>query len=139
MTPPCAAEAINATFLELAYGQQRGLCIIKSATYDGQQPIVVVESTTQENTVVYASGHRKSYPPSSVTVGEAVFRLWYHHGDICGGMHAGAPATSFWYSGALRKRLPPESKKREEHWAGADHAVVKGRYEVTVPELMTGP
>lgn len=31
------------------------------------------------------------------------------------------------------------SKKREEHCAGADHAVVKGRYEITVPELVTGP
>jgi hypothetical protein len=31
------------------------------------------------------------------------------------------------------------SRKREEHSLGADHAVVKGRYETTVPEVVTGP
>jgi hypothetical protein len=67
---------------------------MESVTYDGQQPIVVVEAVTQENTVVYASGHRKSYPPSSVAVGEAVSGLWYHHGNISGGLHSGAPGTT---------------------------------------------
>jgi hypothetical protein len=107
------------------------------ATYDGQQPMVDVESVEKENTVVYASGHAKSYPPSRIAV--AASTLWYHHEDTSGGTHSGDPATPLWYSGALRYRLPSVSKKREEHRAGADHAVVKGRYEITVPELVTGP
>jgi hypothetical protein len=37
------------------------------------------------------------------------------------------------------KREPDVSRKSEEHAAGADHAVVRGRYETTVPEVVIGP
>lgn len=88
---------------------------------------------------MYASGHAKSYPPSTTPVGDAEFKLWYHHIDTSGGTHSGDPATPLWYSGALMNREPDVSRNSDEHSLGADHAVVRGRYETTVPEVVIGP
>jgi hypothetical protein len=55
-----ANPVISAALPELVDGQQGGLCIMESVSYNGQHPIVVVEAVAQENAVVYASGHRKS-------------------------------------------------------------------------------
>ena len=54
--------------------------------------MVVVKAVTTENTVVYASGQKKSYPPSSVAVGDAESMLWYHHDDTSGGLHGSDPS-----------------------------------------------
>ncbi len=54
------------------------------------------------NTVLYADGQTKEYPPSEYTVGAIELTVLYHQVLICGGKHDGAPTTTLGYFGSFK-------------------------------------
>jgi hypothetical protein len=70
-------------------------------------------------------------------------KLSYHQAETSSGRHVGAPETTFGYFGSLKKNavaVVPGSlfMISAEQPACDGHAVVNGRNEVTVPDLVTG-